>query len=126
MSKETSRTTLELLVLPGVGGFLGSILRYSMGTFMESLGAVLLANVLGSFLLGFTLYEEVHSKVIPHHLRFALSVGFLPSMTTFSAFVIGIFTHLEQALLIIFSNYTLSFLGIYVGRSLAVSSSESS
>mgnify|MGYP006297100423 CR=1 FL=1 len=120
MVVEKMKKTLELLTLIGLGGFLGSVLRYITGTFFESFEAILLVNIIGSFFLGFILYEEVHVGVIPERARFALSVGFFPSLTTFSAFAVGIFSHPEFAFLFIFSNYILGFFGIYSGRSLAL------
>lgn len=79
-------------LLVGIGGFLGAIGRYMVGSFVgQSTSAAfplgtLLINVSGSFLLGF-LYEVGTERfaVSPEFRTFA-AVGFLGAYTTFSTF----------------------------------------
>lgn len=78
------------LLLIAVAGALGAIARYGLAGWVEartggSIWGTLVVNVLGSFLLGF-LFRTLHAMAATPELRLALTVGFLGSFTTFSAF----------------------------------------
>ncbi|MGA9226448.1 MAG: fluoride efflux transporter CrcB [Mesobacillus sp.] len=73
----------------GIAGFLGAILRYSIGLFLfdESLEfpfATLTVNLLGSFLLSWFTTVFVKRFSIPDHLKAAIGTGLIGSFTTFS------------------------------------------
>ncbi|MGE4158329.1 MAG: fluoride efflux transporter CrcB [Planctomycetota bacterium] len=75
----------------GLGGGLGSVLRYGVGKWISSrLGAgfpwgTLCVNVLGCLAIGF-LQRWLESRGAPESLRLFMSVGLLGGFTTFSAF----------------------------------------
>jgi len=83
---------LRLILAVGIGGAIGSILRYTITYWMQWYHltvfplATLLINVVGSLLLGFLL----SFWVAPHHpsgeLRVLLTIGFCGGFTTFSTF----------------------------------------
>ena len=110
---------LETVVLIGIGGFAGSNLRYFADTLVGGLGATLLVNALGSLVLGFVLYEAIHSGVIANRTRIVVSTGFLSSFTTYSTFALQS-AQATPALLVanVAATYALGFLGVFGGRGL--------
>ena len=112
---------IESLVLVAIGGFAGSNLRYFAGLLLPGMGGTLVVNVLGSFALGFVLYETLYSGVLANETRAVVSTGFLSSFTTYSTFAL----QSAQAdplwlVLNVVANYALGFTGVLVGRSLAL------
>lgn len=83
--------SLKTLLLIGSGGFFGAIFRYATYQatrhfFISHLPmATLIVNVLGCLLAGY-LFESFRDQNWSPHLMKFLSVGFLGSFTTFSAF----------------------------------------
>ena len=83
---------LTRLLLVGAGGFLGSVLRYLLGSWVQTafggrfpLGT-LVVNVLGCFVIGLLMgVAEVRSVLSPEVRLFA-AVGVLGGFTTFSNF----------------------------------------
>jgi CrcB protein len=80
------------LLLVGAGGFLGSVLRYLLGSWMQSVSGgrfplgTLAVNVLGCFAIGLLMgMAESRSALSPEWRLFAV-VGLLGGFTTFSAF----------------------------------------
>lgn len=120
MSDRTLRR-LETLALIAIGGFAGSNLRFFAIGLLSDVAAVLLANVVGSFALGFLLYEARYTGVIDRTSRVVFATGFLSSMTTYSTFA------LQAALApgpiglaaIVGANYALGFAAVLAGRWLA-------
>lgn len=80
------------IIMVGIGGALGSILRFLMSTAMVAwLGrdfpfGTLTINVLGSFLMGFLAFVLVEHLDLDTVWRTAILVGFLGGFTTFSSF----------------------------------------
>lgn len=77
-------------------------------------------NVLGSFALGFILYEMRYSGILAGETGAVVSTGFLSSFTTYSTFAL----QSAQASAIVLlgnvvANYALGFTGVLIGRSLA-------
>ena len=76
----------------GLGGFLGANARYLVQLWAASRwGAdfpygTMLANVSGSFLIGFFLTLTTDRLAIPAEVRLFFAVGFLGGFTTFSSF----------------------------------------
>lgn len=74
------------------GGALGSVARYLVSLLAARvLGSdfpfgTLLANLVGSFLIGFVQHVALSSAVFPLDLRLFLTVGILGGFTTYSAF----------------------------------------
>ncbi|MDW7649375.1 MAG: fluoride efflux transporter CrcB [Nitrospiraceae bacterium] len=81
------------LLLIGAGGFLGSILRYLMSGFAQSLSqstvfpyGTLAVNMLGCLCIGFLSRLCTSSALISADTQAFLVVGILGGFTTFSAF----------------------------------------
>ncbi|MFB6178128.1 MAG: CrcB family protein [Halorientalis sp.] len=111
---------VESIVLIAIGGFAGSNLRYFAGLLVPGLGGTLIANALGSFILGFVLYETIYSGVLANETRAVVSTGFLSSFTTYSTFALQS-AQASPALLVgnVVANYALGFTGVLLGRALA-------
>ncbi|MFW6265377.1 MAG: CrcB family protein, partial [Halanaeroarchaeum sp.] len=67
-STDTLRT-IESLVLIAIGGFAGANLRYLLADVVGGATGTLFVNVLGSFALGFLLYEARYSGIISNRSR---------------------------------------------------------
>ncbi len=84
---------MENILIIGLGGFTGAILRYSLSGTVQSLSnsvsfpyGTLAVNLLGCFTIGFlSQLVESHGFLQPKTRSFLL-VGFLGSFTTFSTF----------------------------------------
>ncbi len=83
---------IKQVLLVGLGGFAGSILRYLTYLWIDKdySGAFPLAtfsvNIIGSFLLGMLYGAAVKSNIISPEVRLLLGVGICGSYTTFSTF----------------------------------------
>lgn len=113
--------TLESVVLIAIGGFSGSNLRYFVATLVPGPVGTLFVNVLGSFVLGFILYEAIYTGILAERMQLVFATGFLSSLTTYSTF--GIQTVLLDTPLLMVGNvvatYALGFAGVFAGRALA-------
>ena len=80
------------LLLVGLGGFLGAISRYALSGLAQRLSAsgfplgTLTVNALGCLAMGFVGWLVVDRPSMSDNTRLLISVGFLGSLTTFSAF----------------------------------------
>ncbi|EMA47360.1 fluoride efflux transporter CrcB [Halococcus saccharolyticus] len=113
--------TLESIVLIGIGGFAGSNLRYLVARMIPGPAGTLVVNVVGSFALGFVLYEAVYAGVLAERTRAVVATGFLSSLTTYSTFALQTTLLAEPVWMIanVLVTYTLGFAGVLAGRSLA-------
>jgi CrcB protein len=79
-------------VMVGVGGGLGSILRFWLGSYIGSrMGArfpygTLIINVTGSFLVGLVLALLAAKPNLSPSWRYLIPIGFVGGYTTFSSF----------------------------------------
>ena len=111
---------LEALALIGIGGFAGSNLRFFADGLLPGMAATLIVNVLGSFVLGFVLYEAILSGLLAQETRVVVSTGFLSSFTTYSTFALQSAQAPPTWLIAnIVATYGLGFAGVLVGRTLA-------
>ena len=85
------------VIYVGFGGFIGSILRYSLYILTSNiLGytspvATLFINIIGCFLIG-SAYQLFNTHlIISENLRLFIMIGLLGGFTTFSAFSIDAF-----------------------------------
>ena len=81
-------------LLVGIGGALGSILRYECSKIQPVRGlpaGTMLVNILGSFLFGFVIFS--HS---PADLVYFVGIGGMGGFTTFSTFSYETFRMLED------------------------------
>jgi len=83
---------IKTLLLVGLGGAAGSILRYLTGYAADKWiqagfpVGTLIVNILGSFLIGLTIGLLDRCTITSPELKYLLVVGFLGGFTTFSAF----------------------------------------
>ncbi|PSQ65698.1 MAG: chromosome condensation protein CrcB [Halobacteriales archaeon SW_9_67_24] len=81
----------------------------------------LTVNVLGSFVLGFVLYEAIHTGVLAERTRVVVATGFLSSLTTYSTFALQTAVLRRPAWIVanVLATYCLGLAGVLAGRSLA-------
>lgn len=85
-----------------LGGGLGSVARFAVGTFaIERLGAgfpygTLAVNLIGSALLAALVHVALAGEAISPGLRLGLATGFLGGFTTYSAFSEETFAFLQS------------------------------
>ena len=85
------------VIYVGFGGFIGSILRYSLYILTSNiLGytspvATIFFNIIGCFLIGFAYQLFNTHLIISENLRLFIMIGLLGGFTTFSAFSIDAF-----------------------------------
>ena len=85
------------VIYVGFGGFIGSILRYSLYIFTSNiLGytspvATIFVNIIGCFSIGFAYQLFNTHLIISENLRLFIMIGLLGGFTTFSAFSIDAF-----------------------------------
>jgi CrcB protein len=116
MTESHPLLTVETIVLIGIGGFAGSNLRYFVGSLLPGLQGTLVVNVVGSFALGFLLYEAMHLGVIAGETKLAASTGFLSSFTTYSTFAVETALTPEWAVANVVGSYAMGFGGVLLAR----------
>ncbi|NET71208.1 MAG: fluoride efflux transporter CrcB [Sphaerospermopsis sp. SIO1G2] len=118
--------------LVGIGGMIGSIMRYSLYVMMQHgwqlppYISTILVNILGSFLIGMAAVWVEHTAIAPDitaHMRLLLMTGLLGGFTTFSTFSLDALTLLQQgrlshALLYMFVSCVLGIISAYLGMRL--------
>ncbi len=113
-----------------IGGFLGSISRYSIGEWIHSGNgfpfATLTINLIGCFILGWFLTYAVHARKVTHKMTLLIGTGFIGSFTTFSTFSVETLTLFQiglvgQATLYVFTSIIVGILLTFLGHKLALS-----
>lgn len=101
------------ILLLGIGGFIGSNLRYWVSSWaMNYFGSympygTLVVNGIGSFVLGFlTIYGTEVVELDPR-IRIFIGTGMMGAFTTFSSFSLETFSLMKE------SNYVLAFSNIF-------------
>lgn len=109
---------LETVVLIGIGGFAGANLRYFIAELLPGLPGTLIANATGSFMLGFMLYEAMHTSILSSETHLVAATGFLSSFTTYSTFALQTTLASTPTLMVmnVLANYVLGFSGVLLGR----------
>lgn len=84
-SSTPRRTALALIA---VGGVAGAVARYSIAVVLPGTFPVgtLVANVLGTFLLGVVVFDERLADSLAPSTRLLVATGFCSSFTTYSTF----------------------------------------
>ena len=88
MATEHPLRRVETILLVAIGGFVGANARYAVGLVVPGLAGTFLANVTGSALLGFILYEAMLTGLLANETRLVFATGFLSSYTTYSTFAL--------------------------------------
>ena len=117
-----------MYIFVGLGGALGSLLRYFLSTTIKSHGdfplGTFIINVVGSFLIGLiAFYAEKNN--LDSRLVLFLKVGFCGGFTTFSTFVFEIFNlgdnqKFGTGIFYAFLSIVLSLFAIYLAREIAI------
>lgn len=119
---------LKMMFLAGVGGFVGTCLRYLTGRLCHlwALGGfplgTFVVNVVGCFLIGALLGLAEQKNLLSPTMNVALVTGFCGGFTTFSSFADDIFLLMQQRHWGIFILYTglslvLGVVMVWLGRS---------
>lgn len=112
-----SHPSLKVYVAVGIGGLIGSIIRYivSILFFMGDLSifpwATLIVNVTGSFLLTFILFSPFIKNRVSQTTLTALTTGVIGSYTTFSAIIVEVVPLWSDSILIVFIYLALTIIG---------------
>lgn len=129
--EEATLNGLKDLLAVGVGGFLGSVLRYVVGGWVHRFVpatlfpyGTLTVNVVGCFVIGLVGGLAVYRGSFDPQLRLFLVVGLLGGFTTFSAFgfeafVLGRERELLKALATIGLHLALGLAAVWFGFRLA-------
>jgi CrcB protein len=84
--------TVGKFLIVGIGGFIGSILRFWLATYIgQRMGTrfpygTFLVNVTGSFLVGFVMAVLTEKTQLSPNWRYLIPIGFIGGYTTFSTF----------------------------------------
>ncbi len=120
---------MKQLLLVGLGGCIGSILRYLLAGlnltwhFLSIPMGTLTVNVAGSFIIGFLVGISAKTDLISNDLRLLLMVGFCGGFTTFSSFTNENLMLIQNGQLLSVLLYTagsiiLGFIAVYLGYTL--------
>ncbi len=119
---------IEFIVV-GIGGFIGSCLRFTFTKVFKYFGIMfpfgtLVSNALAGFLIGFIIVCEMQSSLISPKMKLFLTTGFLGGLSTFSTFsleTVNFFNNENYFLGIcnLFLNLGLSILGVVLGMAIA-------
>ena len=80
---------LRNFLLIGLGGALGSMLRYGSGLLVGTKAfplAILLINITGSFIIGLVMAYSTRNEIFAGNWKLFLATGLCGGFTTFSAF----------------------------------------
>jgi fluoride exporter len=83
---------LRNCILVGVGGFVGSVVRYSFSLSLQRYSVVvpmgtLMANLVGCFLIGIIAQMSMLAGLLTPEARLVLAVGFCGGLTTASTMI---------------------------------------
>jgi len=119
------------LLLVGIGGFIGAILRYVLGgwiqnSFVNFPVGTLVINTTGSFFIGLIMFLSEYQGLFSDDTRIFLTIGILGGYTTLSTFGYESFRLLDDSKLVLMtinvvSTVLLSMLAVYIGKIVALS-----
>jgi CrcB protein len=122
---------LYTVLLIGIGGFIGAILRYTIGGWVQNSFAnfplgTLTVNIIGSFFLGLMMYLSEYQGLFGEETRIFLTIGVLGAFTTLSTFSYESFRFLENSDLMLLAinvgaTVLLSMFAVYLGKTVALS-----
>lgn len=94
----------------GLFAFFGGILRYLLSSSFSDAG-ILIANVVGSFILAFLTYYVIEKDFLAGWLDLGLGTGMIGAFTTFSSFATITINLTEQSFLVGLGYFLFSILG---------------
>lgn len=115
------------VLLVGLGGFVGSVLRYLSREFIHKFFATpyipygtLSVNFIGCLMVGFLIAMDENKSFLSENVVMFLLIGVLGGYTTFSTFGYETFLFFQEeeyrkAFLNMFLNLTLSIAGVFAG-----------
>ncbi|WP_066220768.1 fluoride efflux transporter CrcB [Formosa haliotis] len=116
---------MKQLVLIFIGGGFGSILRFTISKYLNSVHAnlpygTMLANILGSLLIGIILGLAAKNHFITQNHTLLLATGFCGGLTTFSTFAFENHMFIKTGDFLNFAIYSISsfvlgFLAVFLG-----------
>jgi crcB protein len=119
------------IILVGIGGFIGAILRYVLGgwiqnSFVNFPVGTLTINTIGSFFLGLIMYLSEYQGFFSDQTRIFLTIGIIGAFTTLSTFGYESFRLLDDSKLALMainvvSTVLFSMLAVYLGKIVALS-----
>jgi len=119
------------ILLIGIGGFIGSMLRYLASGYVQQASksidfpyGTLVVNVLGCFIIGFLAQLAEDRGVFTNQSRLFVFTGFLGGFTTFSAFGNESFnlardSQMMNAFANVSANVILGLFAVWLGRTLS-------
>jgi len=116
---EYKEKNVQSLISIGIGAVFGALLRWKLGEYYNQIFptlpiGTLIANLLGSFLMGAIIFLTTEHSFFPQDIRLGIITGFLGSLTTFSTFSAEALTLFSQQENLWF----LILIGLHVGGSI--------
>ena len=121
---------MYILLLVGIGGFIGSILRYTLSgwvqnNFVNFPVGTLAVNVSGSFFLGLIMYLSEYQELFGEETRIFLTIGLIGGYTTLSTFSYESFRLLDDSKLKLMAinlmvTVLFSMFAVYLGKIVAL------
>jgi CrcB protein len=103
-----------------IGGFFGSAIRELLSLSIPGASGILLANISGSFILGYLMYAT-DLGFFSERERYIIGIGFCGSLTTFSTFIVQTIQFpVALAALNVTSNIVFCLFSVFIGRALAI------
>ena len=112
----------------GIGGFVGSVLRYLIGTLSIETASgfpvkTFVINIVGAFVLGVVAQTGASFPAVPREVVLMLQVGLCGGFTTFSTFSSEALTllsqdHMATAFFYMIASMTLGLAAVFAGGSL--------
>lgn len=123
---------MKVILLVGLGGAMGSILRYATTLIAEkwhvsnAFIATIIANLIGCLLIGIFISSFENKGIIDNNLKLLLITGFCGGYTTFSTFSLENIQLIQsgqiaQAVLYILTSVLIGIVAVWAGLSLGKS-----
>jgi CrcB protein len=119
------------LLLVGLGGFIGAILRYVLGgwiqnSFVNFPVGTLVINTTGSFFIGLIMYLSEYQGLFSDDTRIFLTIGILGGYTTLSTFGYESFRLIDDSKFALMTvnvvaTVLFSIMAVYLGKIVALS-----